>query len=49
MHFTDFKDFKGNCLITNKKSLTNDLDLLKYYKMTIIEDFDEKQKINVIK
>jgi hypothetical protein len=49
MYFTDFKDFKGNCLITNKKSLTNDLDLLKYYKMTIIEDFDEKQKINVIK
>lgn len=49
IYFTDYKDFKGNCLITNRKTFTNDLVLLKYYKMTIVEDFDEKKKINVIK
>ena len=47
-YFTDYKDFKGNCLITNKKTFTNNLILLEHYKMAVVEDFEEGKKHNVI-
>lgn len=47
-YYTNFNEFKGNCLVTNKKSFTSDLNLLNYYKMVVIEDFDEVKKFRVI-
>jgi len=49
IYYTDYIDFKGNCLITNKKSYTTDIDELNEEKITVIEYFDEKQKFNAIK
>lgn len=48
-YYTDYIDFKGNCLLTNKKSYTTDIDELNEEKITVIEDFDDKKTFNVIK
>lgn len=47
--YKTFTDFKGNCLITNKKSYTTNKGELKKNRITVVEDFDEGKTFNVIK
>ncbi len=47
--FTQYSAFKGNCLLTNKKSYTNKKKELKKEKMMVIEDFDIGKSFKVLK
>lgn len=47
--YTQYSDFEGNCLITNKKSYTDKAMELKKEKMMVIEDFDIGKTFNVLK
>lgn len=44
-----YTDFVGNCLLTNKKSYSNNIGELKKERITVVEDFDEGKTHNVVK
>lgn len=47
-YYTDFINFKGNCLITNKKSYTDNKAELDEEMITVVEFFDQGETFLVI-
>jgi hypothetical protein len=48
-YYKDFSDFKGKCIITNKKSYTQDIEELEEEKITVVQYFDIGKSILVVK
>lgn len=48
-YLTDYFAFSGNCILTNGKSYTTDVNELKEEMITAVEDFDIGKTFNVIK
>ncbi|WKL48702.1 hypothetical protein Q1W71_02720 [Flavobacterium pectinovorum] len=48
LYYTNFNDFKGNCLITNKQSYTDNKAELAEEMITVVEFFDQGETFRVI-
>jgi hypothetical protein len=47
-YFTHYSNFNGNCILTNKKSYTDDVAELRAESITVVQDFDENKIFSVI-